>query len=103
MGLRGLCLGFFPLIGQEFGQAGVGVGNDAGQDVAQVGEGIETERFAGLGETVKDRRIVHTRSEPAGVYGQKKDKKQAGGKFWPGTEVLWRASNGFKEKATLGR
>ncbi len=45
----------FPVVGKQLMDAGVGLGGDAGEDVAQVGEGVELMAFGALDEAVEDR------------------------------------------------
>ncbi len=48
--------GRLPLIGEQFGQAALGMITDAGEDVAQVGEGVDRHSLAGGDQTVQNRR-----------------------------------------------
>ena len=60
--------GRLPLIGEQFGQAALGMITDAGEDVAQVGEGVDRHSLAGGDQTVQNRRrataIVATQEGP---------------------------------------
>ena len=49
----GLRVGF-PAVGEEFVQSAVGDGGDAGEHVAEVGEGVEAVAFGALDEAVVD-------------------------------------------------
>ncbi len=57
-----------PLVGEQFGQAALGMITDAGEDVAQIGEGVDRRSLTGGYQTVQYRRrataIVATQEGP---------------------------------------